>query len=354
MKRKWLLHVVFWVTYLLFEAYVEFAWLGPSFKDISFLRKCWFVLETELLLMPVKVGLVYFLFFLYFPKNEKPFSGWGIAVSTLAAFAFAIVGRRLILVYINIPLMATLIPLDEEPQRVFEIPLLNSSFIELLFISGVAMSIKAFRQRVRWREREKNLVREKLESELNFLKAQINPHFLFNTLNNIYALARKQSEKTPEAVLKLSKLMRFMLYEARRERIQVQEELRMIDDYIELERFRYNGRLNIQFRHHLDDPAQEIAPLLLIHFVENAFKHGASESRFEASISILVALNNGVLSATIRNTKEEHTPTEEREKIGLENIRRQLELLYPDHSLQVENHPSEFTVRLIIPLTKRS
>jgi two-component sensor histidine kinase len=349
MKRKWLLHLAFWLTYLLFEAYVEFAWLGPSFRDISLARKWWFVLETELMFMPIKVGLVYFLFSLYFPNNEKPLAWPRVVAGTLLAFTLAVVGRRLVLVYVNIPIMGTLIPLDE-PQNIFEVPLLNSSFIELLFISGVAMSIKAFRQRVRWKEREKNLVREKLESELKFLKAQINPHFLFNTLNNIYALARKQSDKTPEAVLKLSKLMRFMLYEARRETILVQEELRMIEDYIELERFRYNGRLNIQFHHQLDNPRQEIAPLLLIHFVENAFKHGASESRFEARIRIEVELKDGVLSATIENTKEETPTVEDREKIGLENIRRQLELLYPNHTLQVENRSAEFSVRLTIPL----
>lgn len=342
-------HVGFWVVYLLFEAYVEYSWMGPSFGSLSVARRIVFVLETELAFLPVKAGLVYFLFFLYFPKDEQSRPVWQLIAATVVAFLLAVIGRRLILVYINIPIMEQFVS-AERPQRIFEVPLLNSSFIELLFVSGIATSIKAFRQQLRLKEREKNLLAEKLESELRFLKTQINPHFLFNSLNTIYALARKQSALTSEAVMKLSKLMRFMLYETNRDRISLMDELLLIGDYIELERFRYNDRLGVDFNYHLDNPGEQIAPLLLIHFVENAFKHGASESRFGARISISVNVKDHVLKARISNTTENSVPSEARERIGLENIRRQLQLVYPDHQLQVEHRDHEFVVDLTINL----
>lgn len=349
--KRWPLHAGFWLAYLLFEAYVEFGWIGPSFSHLSASERFWLSLQSEATLMPVKMALVYFLFFLFFPSSEKT-RPMGLTIPlSLVGFAAAVVMRRLVLVYVSIPRVFRIT--DEPPQAIFELTLLNSSFIELLFISGVAVSIKAFRLRTRWREREKNLINEKLESELKFLKTQINPHFLFNTLNNIYALARKQSERTPEAVLKLSKLMRFMLYEASKKHILLVEEIRIINDYLELERMRYNGRLNIVFKHELDDDSQTIAPLLIIHFVENAFKHGASEARFEAKILISVKLEKGMLTTEIVNTKEEPGATDDREKIGLRNIRRQLELLYPAHHLEIKEGPLDYAVRLTLPLTNQ-
>jgi LytS/YehU family sensor histidine kinase len=227
--------------------------------------------------------------------------------------------------------------------------LFNLSFVELVMISGLALALKAYRMRGRWREQEELLVREKLESELKFLKAQINPHFLFNTLNNIYALARKQSADTADAVLKLSKLMRFMLFESRQDSIPLEEELRLIDDYIELERLRYGSKLQLELNRSIDDPSARVAPLLLIHFVENAFKHGAGESRFGVRIKINFVLKQGVLTASIINSVEDHE-INNKPGIGLANIRRQLELLYPKHSLDLQRTNNEFHVQLTIPL----
>ncbi len=346
-NQRLVLHIAFWLTYLLFETYVEFGWLGPSFNTLAVTERLGLAFASEAVLLPVKMALVYFLFFLFFPANEKPRSWAQTIPLAVLAFGLAVIGRRLSLVYGAIPYV---FEFTDEPQQIFQLSLLNASAIELLFISGLCISIKAFRQRIRWRQREEVLVKEKLESELKFLKAQINPHFLFNTLNNIYALARKQSEATPDAVLKLSKLMRFMLYEARKERIRVTEELRIITDYMELEKMRYNGRLTVAFNTSIDDESQTIAPLLLLHFVENAFKHGASESRFQARIDINITLQNKELNAIIENTKEEVITTEDREKIGMENIKRQLQLLYPAHRLTIANEANHFRIDLHIPL----
>jgi LytS/YehU family sensor histidine kinase len=198
---------------------------------------------------------------------------------------------------------------------------------------------------------EQVLQKEKAIAELKFLKAQISPHFLFNTLNNIYSLARKESKLTPEVILKLSKLMRFMLYDASSPTILLIDELKLIEDYIALEKLRYSDRLRVEFKSDLDFPSQRMAPLLLIHFVENAFKHGASESRFDSFISIHVELKKGMLLAKITNTTEEHQQLKEDNAIGLNNMKRQLELLYPKHTLTITKEIRKFSIELIIPLS---
>ena len=191
---------------------------------------------------------------------------------------------------------------------------------------------------------------KKLEAELKFLRHQTNPHFLFNTLNNIYALARKRSEHTAEVVMRLSKLLRFILYESKSDLITVADELKILDDYIALEKMRYE-RLTIHFQRDIDENTQQIAPLLLLPFVENAFKHGASESRFDSFIRISVQLQKGQLIFNIENTKEGQTSQEIRDNIGLCNVRRQLELMYKEYDLQLQNEPHIFSVRLYINLT---
>jgi len=189
---------------------------------------------------------------------------------------------------------------------------------------------------------------------LKFLKTQTNPHFLFNTLNNIYALARKKSDKTADVVMKLSKLLRFMLYEARKNRISLVDEIHMIDSYLELEGIRYNERLKISFNKQVDDPSREIAPMILLPFIENAFKHGAGETRFESFIFIDLKLNDGLLQFDISNSKDETEVNEVQENIGLSNVRRQLQLMYMDYDLKIKSLENTFNVRLTLNLNSNA
>ena len=205
---------------------------------------------------------------------------------------------------------------------------------------------------MRQKETEQEIIKKKLETELQFLKAQTNPHFLFNTLNNIYALARKKSDNTADVVLKLSKLLRFMLYESQKENITISEEIQVIDDYIELEKIRYSSGLKLNFLKSVDNELELIAPLILLPFVENAFKHGASESRFGSIINIDLYLLEGNLYFKIENSISSETQKMQPEKLGLKNIKRQLELLYPEHSLEIENDETHFAVTLNLKLNK--
>jgi sensor histidine kinase YesM len=230
------------------------------------------------------------------------------------------------------------------------------------------------------KEREKSLVKEKLGAELKFLRNQTNPHFLLNTLNNIYGLARKRSEDTAEVVMKLSELLRFILYESRGDLITLSDEIKVIEDYLELEMIRYDERLSVAFNKSLDGGCYRIAPLLLLPFVENAFKHGVSETRFESFIRIDIRVKEGRLNFTIGNTKDKDQQCRNGNNIpengypenitrfpestnngpsaneppvrsvGLTNVKRQLELSYKDYRLDVHDNDNHFTVNLFLNL----
>lgn len=192
---------------------------------------------------------------------------------------------------------------------------------------------------------------EKQEAELNFLKSQTNPHFLFNTLNNIYSLARIKSDLAPESILQLSKILRYMLYETSSAFVAIEQELKIIGDYIALERLRYDESLHVNYNYDVEDMKQALPPLLLIPLVENAFKHGVSETRNRPFVEIHLSVKQRQLRFVVKNSTEnelEETPV--RENIGLANLRRQLELLYREFQLILEPGEHIFTATLTINL----
>ncbi len=192
---------------------------------------------------------------------------------------------------------------------------------------------------------------EKQQAELNYLKSQTNPHFLFNTLNNIYSLARDKSDLAPEMILRLSKILRYMLYEGGSPYIAIEQELKIIGDYISLEKLRYDDSLRINFNYDVEDMKQALPPLLLIPLVENAFKHGVSETRNQPFVDIHLSVVKRQLAFFVRNSTEDLSGDGKvKENIGLSNLRRQLELLYTDYQVLVEQRVSEFSATLKINL----
>lgn len=189
------------------------------------------------------------------------------------------------------------------------------------------------------------------QAELNYLKSQTNPHFLFNTLNNIYSLARDKSDLAPESILRLSKILRYMLYETSAPYAAIEQELRIIEDYIELEKLRYDASLHVNFSHDMEDSKQGLPPLLLIPLVENAFKHGISETLDRPLLNIHLSVRERVLHFTVENSTGEPAPeTPMKENIGLSNLRRQLALLYTDYRLEITPAHYRYTAVLTINL----
>lgn len=204
---------------------------------------------------------------------------------------------------------------------------------------------------VKLRRTAQQLRIEKQAAELNYLKAQTNPHFLFNTLNNIYALSRAKSDQAPESIMRLSKILRYMLYEAGGEYIAIEHELKIIDDYIALEKLRYDEALRVNFNYDVEDMKQALPPLLLMPLVENAFKHGVSETRNRPYVAIHLSVKNRHLTFTVKNSTEDaYSEGPVKENIGIGNLRRQLELLYTGYKLTLNRAIGEFTAVLHINL----
>jgi two-component system LytT family sensor kinase len=192
---------------------------------------------------------------------------------------------------------------------------------------------------------------EKQAAELNYLRSQTNPHFLFNTLNNIYSLARDKSDLAAESILRLSKILRFMLYETGGEYIAIEQELQIMHDYVDLEKLRYDKSLRVNFNNDIEDMKQAIPPLLLMPLVENAFKHGVSETRNQPFVDIHISVNKRLLTFIVKNSTDGSDMQEPvKENIGLSNLRRQLELLYTDYNLSIQPAASMFTATLKINL----
>jgi two-component system LytT family sensor kinase len=190
---------------------------------------------------------------------------------------------------------------------------------------------------------------EKLATELSFLKSQINPHFLFNTLNNIYSLALVRSEATADAVLKLSSIMRYVLSETKHETVALEKEIQFIKHYIELQKVRLTDKVTIEFIVEGETEKMEIAPLLLIPFVENAFKYGISTKEKSKLLFVIKEHENNIYFTSENRVVFRDKGNDDNTGIGLKNTKRRLELLYPQkHTLSVSEENNLFIVNLIL------
>ena len=342
------MHIAFWVLYVLQDIVLAYSWVGPSFKNITHTKMVGIAVIAALINMPWKLLISYYVLYVSIPKISAGIQQMNrIVIGVIAVFAFCVICYRLGSHYILYAIVYGGIIPDGDTFAPGNIIVAT---MDIGFIAGLAASIKFVRIQLAGKDREKSLIKEKLGAELKFLRNQTNPHFLLNTLNNIYGLARKKSDDTAEVVMKLSELLRFILYESNGGLITVAEEIKVVEDYLELEMIRYNDRLSVIFNKSLDNTCYRITPLLLLPFVENAFKHGVSETRFESYIQIDITVKDGQLRFCIENTKDNDQHSANGASIGLINVKRQLELSYKDYDLEVLNEDTLFTVNLFLNL----
>ncbi len=202
------------------------------------------------------------------------------------------------------------------------------------------------------RNKTVSLERDNLNLELNFLKLQVNPHFLFNVLNSIYSLIVEKDEVAADIIVRLSGLMRYSLYETESEKVTLTRDVEFIFQYVELERIRFQSRTNITFSSKTDFKNFEVPPMIFISFVENAFKHGVSTSGKKSWVNISFSMKDTFVTFRIENSKPNHITHEQVQGgIGLINVKKRLDLLYPDkHKLIVENNEQSFLVELQLQL----
>ena len=248
----------------------------------------------------------------------------------------------------------------EELRPINPVPMLGPgeavAFFGGLLLMGMNLGVKLYFKTQEDREQRERLEKQDLERQLEYLRYQVNPHFFMNTLNNIHALVDINPERAKTTIVELSKMMRYILYEGDKKLIPVQREVLFLKNYIELMRLRYSSRVSINLDIPEMMPDVMLPPLLLIIFVENAFKHGVSYAA-PSFIDIKVTVTQEMLQFKCRNSRQEQKPDEKKKKggVGLANARRRLDLLFHDkYSLEIKEDDKEYDVQLEIPLSKNN
>lgn len=225
------------------------------------------------------------------------------------------------------------------------------NFLAVLFSVVLILVLKLLKNWYDEEQAKKKLQQLNVETELKFLKAQINPHFLFNSLNNLYALTLKKSDEAPELVLRLSNILRYVLYETVEGKVPLEKEVQYLKDYIELEHVRLGNRVDIRFEAEGDFSNKVIEPMLFLTFVENSFKHGAAAAIQNGWVDMQLHADDEDIRFSISNSKSADTMAIKTEAsgIGLQNLQKRLDILYPGkYLLELKDHPESYLVNLTI------
>lgn len=331
-RHRWVLHLGFWLFVIVFYG------LFFGRKNSNYAQTFFFVC----LLLPVTMGATYLLNNYLTPRylmRER----YGYF---LLYFLYLLVGAvflEMMMAMITFMLMADVNITAMSPASVDVVFLMTSLLMVVFFAFAIKMLLH-------WRQSKEDyqkLMRDRVESELKFLKMQMNPHFLFNTLNNLYFLTTTKSDKAPQAILQLSEMLDYVMHAAKAEKVPLEKELKQAANFIALEMLRYDGRvqINAETKGPVDDKL--IPPMTIISLLENAFKHGVMNKAGNSWISMQVTCESNDVRVEIKNSWSKSEPGQ---GIGLENLRGQLSHLYPErHVLKVVNHiPGEFLVSLTL------
>jgi sensor histidine kinase YesM len=335
-------HILFWIGVLVYTT-TTFGGFGEDLLNEFY---------AQLSFLPIVMAATYFTIYLLIPKLllKKKYTLFIIAF-LVSAVIFALMIRTLNYYFVMPNFFPDLLPYYT---------ILDTGILFTLFwLYSIVTFAAAIMLVIYWYEHQKieqSLAEDKLEAELKFLKAQIHPHFLFNTLNNLYVLTKKKTDEAPELLLKLSEILRYMLYECESTTVPLKKEINIIEHYIALERLRHGSDLSCTFKKEGESFGLPVAPMLLLPFVENGFKHGVSKMADQKWIHITLLYKDGLLRFVVENSKvpvNGTTVNNADEGIGLKNVRRRLELLYPDvHTLRIFDNTDHYTVVLEIDFRK--
>jgi hypothetical protein len=334
LSKKIVYHSLFWLTMLLLLTLVE----GSS-------NGLLFTFSNEVINLFFYAAIIYFnLFYLipkYLSKNKFP----------------AYLGLLILSTIIITPLKIFTFYFKFHQHPNLQQDIINNQvnfFLLTFFIAGASTIGKIISDWMRHMREKQELETQTMQSELRFLKSQINPHFLFNTLNNLYALTLKKSDRAPDIVIKLSEMMRYMLYECNERRVLLSNEVNYIRNYLDLERLRQGKNVEINFEVEGMITTQKIAPLMFTPFLENSFKHGLSNHISKGFVNIQLKADQNFVHFHIENSKPETKPVQIHPRsggIGLVNLQRRLDLVYPGkYHLKVDDIPNAYGVTMDIEL----
>lgn len=333
-------HVLFWTLHVFFFAIIYGSFWNYNYQIRPYAEAILFLPAH----MFLSYSIIYFLFprYLFTGKYIHLLFGIFILILITASLSF-LISKWLVTPYRYSEGLAA-------PSNIFFIGLL-AGLRGSNTVAGFVAAIKLVKYWYFKKEENSKLEKEKLKSELAVLKGQVHPHFLFNTLNNLYSLILQQSKDAPETVLKLSSLLRYVLTECQDVTIGLTKELAILNHYVSLEQMRFGDRLDLSFHVEGELDQKTIAPLLLLPLVENSFKHGANEMLEQPWISISVCITRSQMKFKIINGKPliQTSDMPVSPGIGLQNLRKRLALIYPNkHNLRVTDHGENFTANLTI------
>lgn len=351
-------HLAFWAFWWIFQGFL-YSFLA-TYSVIAYFTRLPISMLESLIYLPGHMFLAYSLMYFVIPKYLLKQKYWHTAVSTIICFLLTAVIAAAIGILIIDPLRIYVLG-GEYASSLYRKGAVSVHLALLaglrggLTVGGIAAAIKLMKYWYVKEQRNLQLQKENAESQLQLLKAQVHPHFLFNTLNNIYSYTQNTSPVASQLVTRLSDLLRFVLYETRQPLVPLAKELKLIQDYIELEKIRYGNKLelNIQLPEKTND--LYIAPLLLLPLIENCFKHGTSNVLDQPWISLHIDIFDNQMQMKLLNGKT----NEVRESlnstgIGIQNVRKRLELLYPGkHDFSITNDEEVFIVNLKIELEQK-
>ncbi|RZL49694.1 MAG: hypothetical protein EOP00_06525 [Pedobacter sp.] len=338
-KGAIVLHTVFWLILLGIALASIFLGTKPTTKDIVYSYGLFSLLN---------LSSFYINYIFLIPELIQKRKKYWLYV---LAFIFTIVACVLIKTVVAVLNPEDLMQFTNK-NEIHHVSVNEYVFRSTFFSGFILVSSCIIKFSVDWFSNERiqrSLESEKKDMELQFLKSQLNPHFLFNSLNNIYSLAYQKSEKTADAILKLSEIMRYMIYESNDSWVDLSKEVEYVTSFVELQKLRFKdgAAVNITINGEID--GQKIVPLILISFVENAFKHGIAND-LEDPIKINIIANQKILHFSVSNKKSK-TNKDAMGGVGLNNVERRLQLLYPDrYKLNIVNSATHYTTELMLDL----
>lgn len=332
--RLVVLHLSFWLLYLTYRVYDLQGYLG-FYKALMYVA----------LTLSFSIAASYLHYFFVLPpllssKKVLPYAGKVILLLAIVVTARILTENQV---------MPTLLA-NEEYYKSLKLTRVIGTIWDtmtfLIFTGMIGFTVDWFTLE----NKKKQLENEKLIAELNYLKAQINPHFLFNTLHNLNYLVYAKSDRATEVVIKLSNIMRYMIYDASKERVPLQKEISYIHDYIDLERIRLNHPFVINVNITGNVAQVEIAPLIMLTFIENAFKHGVSDKQNDCIIDVNLSISEREVVYRVTNRKLKLADSSKlRSGFGLRNVKQRLELSYPQkHKLEIEDTTDSYSIILTL------
>ena len=348
-SSRWKRHFLFWLA-VFFYHLLRIGIMMPAVNTMhSVLLLFQYTLLQAMIVNPVLTySIVYFLIPEYFNRKKYLFFIAGILLLIVLMLSYYFMVN-----WFNInPAMRNAIGLSNGLLITTFKPGFIRAFGNPPLIFGLFLSLKTLKNWYLEQLKTETLAKENTNAELQLLKVQVHPHFLFNTLNNIYSFSLTQSPLAGALVQKLSDMLNYMIHECEQPLVPLEKEIKLVQDYIGLEKVRYGNRLDMQVEINGDQENKLIAPLLLIPFVENCFKHGASVMRGQQWIKLCIQINENQLDFNLGNSKpSQAVGTNNNKGIGLANVQKRLQLLYPgNHFLKIDSSSDTFTVHLQLSL----